>query len=167
MRALGTTRVDEIMIENPVTVQVTDKIEVVARVFEKFDINAAPVVDGEGRCLGIISSHDIVEYETSRIEVNQEIQHGYYFNLAHYGDQDPPRMGGIYYDEAGCHMTRTLETAKPSDSLSQVAVKMCQRHIHHVVVLDSDQKPLGLISSLDIIGHLIGVPVCRSARCDC
>ena len=163
-QSIGTTRVDEIMISDVVTVRVNDKIEDVAQVFYENDINAAPVVDQEGRCVGIITSHDVVEYETSRIEVNQEIQHGYYFNLAHYGETDPPRMSGVYYDEAGCHMSRTLITVSPDDPLSKVAQLMCGEHIHHMIVLDGNQQVVGLLSSLDILGQIMGVPVCRKPK---
>ncbi len=163
-QSIGTTTVDEIMVNDVVTVAVKDKIEDVAKVLDQHDINAAPVVDDGGRCVGIITSHDIVEFESSRIEVNQEIQHGYYFDLAHYGQSDPPRMSGVYYDEVGCHMSRTLKTAAPQDPLSRIAQTMCAEHIHHVIVLDDQQQVVGMLSSLDILGHLLGVPVSRKPR---
>ena len=55
-----------------ITVTPTTKLDEVARSFEEHDINAAPVVDGLGKCVGVITSHDLVAYEAHRIEIEND-----------------------------------------------------------------------------------------------
>ncbi|MEL7499489.1 MAG: CBS domain-containing protein [Planctomycetota bacterium] len=163
--SIGTTRVSEVMVTNVITVKTADKMEEVARLFEQQDINAAPVVDSSGRCLGIITNHDIAEYESTRVDLENECRHGVSFDLARYGIGTIPRLPGRNFDDVGFHMTKHLVTAAADDGLSRVAESMCRQHIHHVIVLDEEKRVRGMLSALDILGQILGVPVCRQAKC--
>jgi magnesium transporter len=59
--AKGPRRIGEIMNENIVKVQVTEKIKSVARVFFKYDFTVIPVVDKENKICGIITIKDALE----------------------------------------------------------------------------------------------------------
>jgi CBS domain-containing protein len=48
-------------------------------------------------------------------------------------------------------MHRGLITCHQSASLGQVAVLLCQHHIHALVVVDRDDRPVGLISDFDLL----------------
>ena len=163
MPNIGTTRVEDIMVTNLISVEEIDSIEKVAKVFREHDINAAPVTNKLGKCVGIITSHDIVEYESVRKAMHAELSHGSAYDIAHYSSGMDIRMPGVYFDEASFHMTKTFRTASVDDPLSRVAKDMCARHIHHVLVLDESEKAIGMLSSLDILGFVTGEPVCRSA----
>lgn len=165
MGSIGTTRVEEVMITSILTVDEMDKMEEVATLFKEKDINAAPVLDKSSKCVGIVTSHDLAEYESIRKVMQNELVHGKTYNMAHYGAGAEFRLPGQYFDEVGFHMTKVLETANPQDPLSRVAKQMCAKHIHHVLVLDENKKLLGLLSSLDVLGFVIGEPVGRSADC--
>lgn len=165
MASIGTTRVEEVMVTKLVTIKESDLMESVASSFTENDINAAPVVNKSGKCVGIITSHDLVEYEAVRKAMHAELSHGSAYDVAHYGSGMGIDYPGLHFDEAGFHMTKTLQTAAIDDPLSRVARNMCARHIHHVLVLDDSEKPIGMLSSLDILGFVIGEPVCRSATC--
>ena len=161
--SIGTTRVDEIMNSILFTVGPKDKIATVAKMFSKHDVNAAPVINDSKVCIGIITSHDMVDYESSRIEVEKHRQRGLGFEKAHYGDGRPPLLR-VPIDEVGIQMTTQVETAEPHFTLSHVARTMCQKHIHHLVILNEEGQPVGIISSLDILGHILGEPVVRRVR---
>lgn len=162
---MGTTAVSEVMITKIVTVGETEKMEFAAKKLNEHDINAAPVIGRCGRCIGIITSHDIVEYESVRSEFIKEIGKGQTFCLGLFGSEGVNRLPGRHYDEVGFHMSTTLHTAEADDPLSRVARNMCRHHMHHVIVLDRDDRPVGMLSSLDVLGFVIGEPVCRSAIC--
>lgn len=53
--------IGNIMHENVVTIQTTDDQEEVAHTFQKYDFTAMPVVDSEGRLVGIITVDDVVD----------------------------------------------------------------------------------------------------------
>lgn len=164
MASIGTTRVEEVMVTKIVAVKTTDSMEDVARTFETNDINAAPVIGTFGKCVGIITSHDLVEYESKRASVLKELCNSKYA-VKITQTEELFRPPGTRYNEAGFHMTTSLQTALPDDPLSRVARKMCSQHIHHVLVLDKDEKPIGFLSSLDLLGFVVGEPVCRSTNC--
>ncbi|MFK7769157.1 MAG: HPP family protein [Mariniblastus sp.] len=166
MKSIGTTRVEDVMVTTLVTVAETDKMEKVACIFKENDIHAAPVISESGYCVGIITGHDLVEYEAVRMGLQNEKRHGTTFDMAHYGGGAKFRLPGLHFDEVGFHMTKKIEPAKLDDSLSHVAREMCKKHRHHVLVLDNEKKPIGMLSSLDLLGFVIGEPVCRSASCD-
>lgn len=53
--------IGNIMHENVVTIKTLDDQEEVARTFQKYDFTAMPVVDSEGRLVGIITVDDVVD----------------------------------------------------------------------------------------------------------
>ena len=53
--------VGSIMNENVISVKTMDDQEEVAKLFQKYDFNSMPVVDGENRLVGIITVDDIVD----------------------------------------------------------------------------------------------------------
>jgi magnesium transporter len=61
VRAKPGLRLEEAMHANPITVVVDADQEAVARTFEHYDFLAMPVVDGEGRLLGIITHDDVLD----------------------------------------------------------------------------------------------------------
>lgn len=164
MPSIGTTCVSEIMSTHLVTVQESDSMEHVANVFKEHDINAAPVVDQNQKCVGIITSTDLVDYESVRKAMHSEMKYGSVYDVAHYRSGEEARAMGAQFDDVGFHMTTQLQTVSLETPLSKVASDMCTYHRHHVLVLDDSEKPLGIVSSLDILGFMIGVPVCRSTK---
>ncbi len=164
MGSIGTTRVEEVMNTTILAVDETEKMEEVATLFKEEDINAAPVLDNKGNCVGIVTSHDWVEYESIREVLQSEFNRGKNYNMAHYGAGAEFRLPGQDYDQVGFHMSRTPESARPEDPLSRVAKQMCAKRVHHVLVLDEKKKLLGILSSLDLLGFVIGEPVSRAAK---
>jgi magnesium transporter len=70
-RLLRTKRpvpVNEIMIEQRHAVRVAEDQEEVAHTFERHNLIAAPVVDGDGRLVGVITADDIVEVVSEEAE---------------------------------------------------------------------------------------------------
>ncbi|MBI4639414.1 MAG: magnesium transporter [Candidatus Tectomicrobia bacterium] len=55
------TKVGELISDNVISVKTTDDQEEVARLIERYDLLALPVVDQEGRLVGIITVDDIVD----------------------------------------------------------------------------------------------------------
>ena len=162
--SIGTTRVDEAMSTVLFTVGPKEKITAVATMFEKHDVNAAPVVNDQNVCIGIITSHDLVEYESTRIKLMDHLDRGMGFDLGHYGDgQSYPKLR-VPIDEVGIQMTTKVASVESHNTLSMAARKMCENHIHHLIILDDERHPVGILSSLDILGHVVGEPVVRHDR---
>ncbi len=138
-----------------VLVRAHDKIEIVAKLFQEQAINAAPVVNADRVCVGIITSHDLVKYEASRIELENQLEHGRNFDLARYGNESPSRRETTPFDAVERQMTGDFQVISPQDSLAEAARKMCRKHVQHLLILDEVQHPVGILSSLDILGFLV------------
>ena len=48
-------------------------------------------------------------------------------------------------------MHRGLITCRQDAALGQVAVLLTQHHVHALVVVDRDRRPIGLISDFDLL----------------
>ena len=82
-RLLRTKRpvlVRDIMDEDPQAIRVTEDQEVVARTFERHNLMAAPVVDPDGRLVGVVTADDIMEVVQD--EAEEDI-----YRLAGVGDE--------------------------------------------------------------------------------
>ena len=104
-----------------------------ARMMDEEDISSIVMVDDEGYLSGILTRTDILRAALER-----------------------PND----WSECSCPawMTRDVITAPPTASLEEAARLLQQKHIHRVVIAESDGKgkiPLAVLSARDIIYHLV------------
>jgi CBS domain-containing protein len=60
-------------------------------------------------------------------------------------------------DEVRNHMTADPVTVPPSTPLSELARMMVDAHIHRLIVVDPEDRPVGIISSTDILAAVARV----------
>jgi CBS domain-containing protein len=111
-----------------------------ARLLGRADVSGAPVVNGEGRCIGVLSSHDFVRWGGMGGEVTRF--------LAPWGElidvNDSP-------DEEIRHfMTAQLVAVEPRTPIGELAQKMVDAHIHRILVVYQD-RPRGIVTSTDVL----------------
>ena len=112
----------------------------------KSNISGAPVIDADGKCIGILSSSDFVGWAEAGGAI-EEKSRGVSF-LAPWGEI-------IRLDECeGCivsrFMTKDPVKAEPSTPIGDIAQMMINAHIHRVLVAKGNQ-PCGVVSSIDIV----------------
>lgn len=151
---LDTVQVADAMSVATVTVSPNDRLEKVARLFSEHGINSAPVVDEFGRCLGIITSSDLVRYQSELPEANARISGGLSYEISRPNSDGSLELIPHPFDEVQRHMTTELQTIEPNRSIRLASKIMCQQHVHHLIVLDDMQHPVGILSSLDILAKL-------------
>ena len=54
-------------------------------------------------------------------------------------------------DEVGRYMTTDVVATRPEALIGEMARWMADAHIHRVVIVDSEGRPVGLVSSMDIL----------------
>ncbi len=112
-----------------------------ARLLSRSNISGAPVVDAEGRCIGILSSGDFVTWAGKGGEAVSFI--------APWGEvisvDDAPDNDIRHY------MTAQLVTVAPTTPVGELAQKMVDAHIHRVLVVVERDRPRGIITSTDIL----------------
>jgi CBS domain-containing protein len=107
-------------------------------------ISGAPVVDLRGRCIGVLSTTDLMRFDKT--------------------DAASAR-GCPQDDDGGCwelpwnsvqrYMTTPVHTISPAAPLMQAAELMCAEHIHRLIVLDDREMPVGLVSTLDVVSAFV------------
>ena len=70
------TRMTEIMLKNIISVTTQDDQEKVARMLSKYNFLALPVVDGEGRMVGIVTFDDAMDVLTEEATEDMELMSG-------------------------------------------------------------------------------------------
>jgi CBS domain-containing protein len=114
-----------------------------AHLFTRERISGAPVVDADGRCVGVLSSSDFVTWagEDGRGEtVHFLAPWGEVINI-----EDSPD------DEIRHYMTARPVTVAPTALIGELAQTMVDAHIHRVLVVASQSRPEGIVTSTDIL----------------
>jgi CBS domain-containing protein len=122
-----------------------------ARLLSGCHISGAPVVDVEGRCLGVLSSSDFVTWAGEEGETQEKVEAVTCF-IAPWGElidiADTPD------EQIRRYMTARLITVAPTTPIGELAQKMAEAHIHRVLVVVDHERPLGIVTSTDILASV-------------
>ncbi|MFT5524700.1 MAG: CBS-domain-containing membrane protein [Pirellulaceae bacterium] len=149
--------VADVMAGDVCCVSSNDTLEEAAKLFIRKGVSAAPVIDEQGFCVGIISATDLLRNDCAAqsseslllpVDREEEIPDpsGYLEHFAKTGIED----------EYVCRfMTRCIQTVSQFDGILQAAYVMDAQHIHRLPVLDSFGHPIGIVSTMDIVSALL------------
>jgi CBS-domain-containing membrane protein len=118
-----------------------------ARLLCAAHITGAPVVDAEGRCLGVLSSSDFVSRAKEGEQAAGEDQKVTCF-IAPWGEMIQIEESS---DEVRKYMTARPVTVVAATPIAELAQKMVDAHIHRVIVVADDDKPRGIVTSIDVL----------------
>jgi CBS-domain-containing membrane protein len=133
--------VADVMSRDVISVGADVELAEAAHLFNQRGIAAAPVVDPQGACIGILSSTDVMRvlWTTEQEAATADSQPA----------SEWPRRTAAEF------MTSAVQSVAPSESLLQAARMMCAQHVHRLLVLDHRGKPVGVISTMDIVAALL------------
>jgi len=125
-------------------------LPVAARMLSRAHISGAPVVDGGGHCVGVISTTDFMTWAeggegSARRQVDESSAHSAW---QMFEAEDLP------VNLVRRHMTANPVTVLPEMPIGELVQKMVDAHIHRVIVVDKENKPLGIISSTDVLAAI-------------
>lgn len=133
--------VREIMTADVVTFGADTSIEEATQAMLEGHFSGAPVVDAEGRPIGIVSKTDLLE-----------AWHGHVRSLAEApAGADPAAPAGVV---VGDIMVPYLLAAQDSSPISLAAALMAYEGVHRLLVLDEKSTMVGIVSSLDVLRWL-------------
>jgi CBS domain-containing protein len=113
--------VADVMSRDVACVREDVSVESLAALLRDRGIGAAPVVDGDGFPIGVVSKSDLVR---ERDELD--------FTVADL-------------------MSRVAFTLREDDPLSRAAAVMAVEHVHHLPIVAADGRVVGMLSSLDFV----------------
>ncbi len=142
------TRVKEVMSRDLVTVNAIATVHEALELMAENKVAALPVVDKQGRCVGILSTSDLVEVTRdvdagiSELETTDELFLGAFIDKL--GD-------AVGHKSVTELMTDTVVSVRPDTLLFDAAARMLRDHIHQLPVLNDQDRLVGIISTTDIL----------------
>jgi CBS domain-containing protein len=139
-------KVRDLMTPEVVTVRPTTPIKGVARSLVDHRISGVPVVDDDGRVLGVVSEGDLIVKEQGADAVERR-------PLARiFGDSPTTRaqLAKVLALTAGDAMTAPAITVAADASVAEAAAIMTRNRINRLPVVDGD-KLVGVVSRADVV----------------
>jgi CBS-domain-containing membrane protein len=138
----------DLMTRNVVTVPRKMSLHAAAHMLAQDRISGAPVVDEHGRCVGVLSVTDLVKW-LDRGEQSAKRHDSEYECVC--SDWQMVDLEAMPIDEVCRFMTTDLVTALPGTPIGDLAQRMLDAHIHRIIVTDAEGRPMGIISSTDVL----------------
>jgi len=148
----GELRAKDVMTATPVCVGPSATIRELARVFEEHEISGVPVIDVEGRVIGVVSKTDLMRRCSAG---SNDIPPAYLFDVLRVRELDEAERSEVIPEPLVCvedFMTAVPLTVGPEHLVAAVAGLMFEKCVHRVIVVDHERFPLGIITSLDLLG---------------
>lgn len=145
------TPVREVMTTKVITLRPDQSFEEAADVLAEHSIGAAPVVDDDGKVIGLLRDEDLIVSEA-----NLHVPTWFSFLGAEFplpGEQkrfesELKRMTAANVSEL---MTTEFPTCRPDDTLGQVATLMHDNDVTHMPVIDDDGRLVGIVARGDLV----------------
>jgi CBS domain-containing membrane protein len=152
-KSLLTLTAADLMTREVTTVSRAMSLRAAAHLLSESQISGAPVVDETGECVGVLSATDFmhsVGYPGRSAKEPLHPDPGCFHSPWQLGGEESLPM-----DEAGNYMTAEAVTVPPSTPLIELARKMTDAHIHRIIVVDGLHRPIGVVSSTDILAAVV------------
>jgi CBS-domain-containing membrane protein len=118
-----------------------------AHLLAQAHVTGAPVVNSQGKCVGVISSSDFLRWaDKSR---RHEVVHDAASELCLPWQLVEPEH--LPCEAVRNFMTRDPVVVAPHTTIGSLARMMIDAHIHRLIVVDSAGRPTGIISSTDVL----------------
>lgn len=145
-------KVREIMVSPVIGVGQNATVQDVAKLLLANRISAAPVLDGAGKMIGIVTEGDLLR----RVEAGTEHTYSWWVHMLA-GD---PTLARDYVKSHAVKvvdiMSRKVVTASPDDTVCDVAGLLEENNIKRIPIVDDDGKVVGIVSRSNIVQLVAG-----------
>ncbi len=153
-------KVKDIMTGDVITFSPDALIYDCARLLKEKRISGAPVVNGEGEVVGVLSETDIIKLiESKEININMILPSP--FDVLELPvrmkielDKIAKNVGKAATAKVEDIMTKGVITVGPEEDIPDAARIMADRKINRLPVLDGSGKLIGIITRGDVIGAI-------------
>ena len=150
----GRTAAD-VMHRDLVVVNEGDTLQEAMQLMTENHVTGLPVVDGKSRCIGVVSTTDIVNYEQENSELTADAKRTRFF------DPDTQQWESVSLSTFAVEefadvpvrdvMSRDLVSVERTTPIEEVARMLLRNQVHRVVVIDEKQRLYGVISAFDFV----------------
>jgi CBS-domain-containing membrane protein len=139
-------RVRDVMNDNVLTVSESDEMQAAAKRIFDSEVTGAPVVNALGQCIGVLSASDFVGRDAGRHDLEL---------LTRKNPNEPYRIECLNDNLVSTHMSPFVQTISDDALMLAAARVMCTEGIHRLVVVDKNQHPVGIVSTLDLVAAMV------------
>ena len=150
------TPVSDVMTADVFAVRPDVSLESVVDVMLERGYGGVPVVDDEGRPVGVVSKTDVLDRRFVEGDTGEAVARGWQASRGRYRVQLGP---GVHAQTLPSHsvaeaMTRVALTVREDAPVSEAAALMATRGIHRVLVVSDDGRLSGIVTANDIMRWL-------------
>ncbi|GAQ91829.1 hypothetical protein KFL_008640020 [Klebsormidium nitens] len=127
--------IEDVMSENVVCVREEDTLESILEYLEKY--TGLPVVDEEGKCVGVISDKDLVRF------------------IKEQNPTSDAEAEAVLQNKLGDCMTKPAITIRKKAAVAYAAGLMLNHKVHRLPVVDKNEKVIGIVTRQDIYEPLM------------
>jgi CBS domain-containing protein len=147
--------VADIMERDPVAVTPEDTVETLLRTLREHELPGVPVVNGGGRCVGIVTESDLVlvdEEEDLRLPLHIDLFGGTIFlgRLKPFEDRVKKAIASTVADM----MTEDPTTVAPDTDVHEAA-RLIAEHRHNRLPVVEHGRLVGVVTRLDVLEALV------------
>ncbi len=139
----------DIMTRDVITVQETATIRELAQLFLCRNISGAPVVDADGKVLGVVTESDLI-FQNKKVHLPTAVALLDAFIFLEPPGRTEKELKKMAGTTAGAIRSRELLSVRPETGLDELATLMAEKNIHTLPVM-RDGKLVGVIGKSDII----------------
>lgn len=118
----------DLMTKNVITVKEDTSVVELAKILYENQISGVPVVDSQGKVVGVVTEKDILNIIFS---------------------------GNVQHTKVGDIMSRNVIKFSPDTDIDKVALAISEHNIRRVIIVDKDNKVVGIVSRRDIIKMIL------------
>jgi CBS domain-containing protein len=145
----------DFMQRDVVTVAPDDTLRDALALMTENHVTGLPVMNGKSRCVGLITSSDILNYEQDHADDSSESGSTQFFDPETQQWETVPisafaleELADVRVEEV---MTRDLIRVDRNTSLKDVSRRMIDERVHRVLVMDDHANLYGIISAIDVV----------------
>jgi CBS domain-containing protein len=138
-----------------VTVSPDDTLRDALALMTENHVTGLPVMDASSRCVGLITSSDILNYEQEQANEPEERETAELFDPESEQWESVPfsafRLEGLDDVAVSDVMARDLVWVHRNTPLKDVARRLIDERVHRVLVMDEDSRLYGILSAFDFV----------------
>ena len=145
-------KVENIMTKKVIVLHAEDNIEKATQLFEEYDYDGFPVVNENGRLLGIVTAYDMVNHSynthlTPMISILEDISRQ---------KEDEKKLAEQFHNAKAVKIKDMMNidplVISPEVRVEDLAKEFTEHHrVNPIPVIDPDKNLVGIVSRLDII----------------
>ncbi|RME97722.1 MAG: CBS domain-containing protein [Bacteroidetes bacterium] len=139
-------KIKEVMTREVLFVQPEDSMEKVNEIFQTHELHHLPVLDAEGRVVGIISKSDYYKLQDT-------------FTL--FSDERAEACNEAIFRSLLVKevMTRQVATLHPEDEIQLAAAVFRENLFHALPIVDDDRRLVGILTTYDVLTYAFRDPL--------